>query len=518
MIIEQKENTNTSALQAPDQYGVLVADPGGKLKLARWRLQSDGYRVYYIRDLSAMESLIGRGEIQVILLSIGGPGDLQLLERINKMQGHFRVVAITAGKTEHMSKMIFAMGVRKTVSRPIDYPQLSAVVRQEIESLREQSLKKNIFDRTKKFPNIPLNIRTIYRTLLDHVKTGIVAVDAAGSIVYINRPMSELLGLDEEGAASNYFTEIFPDFSQQCELLTCSPHSSCPGPCSIRAILVEAFENREKCHRQLKVSKDGREPVVYEAKGSPIYDKTGEFTGAFVELDELANSGKLERVMAQSEKLAMVGQLAAGAAHEIKNPLTSVKGFIQLLQKELENTPKGDYINIIIAEIDRVNTIINEFLKLAKPAEPYRKQCHLRELVDDVRLLVESEAFLKHIEIEEDISVNLPLVFVDCEQIKQVLINVIRNSFEAMTKGGIITVKAFELPAERELCLQITDTGMGMDEETVNRIFVPFYTTKENGTGLGLAVSSEIMKNHGGRMEVESQVGQGTSVYLYFSY
>ncbi len=518
MIIEQNENTNTTVLQAPEQYGVLVADPGGKLKLARWRLQSDGYRVCYVRDVSTIEPLISRGEIQIVLLNIDGAGDLDLLERVVNTAGRFKVVAVTAGRTEHISKMLFAMGVKKTVTRPIDYPQLSAAVREELAGMREQNLKRNTFDRARKSLSIPLNIRTIYRTLLDNIKTGILAVDAAGNIIYVNRPVSLLLGLDEESILGKYFADVFPDSMHKCELISCKPHSSCPAPCSIRAILAKALQDRERFCQQITVSKDNEETIPCEARGNPIYDKTGEFIGAFVELDELTNPCKFEKVLARSEKLALVGQLAAGAAHEIKNPLTSVRGFIQLLQKELEGTPKGDYINIIIGEIDRVNTIINEFLKLAKPAEPHRKACNLRELFDDIRMLIESEAFLKNIDIIDDISQSLPPVMIDSEQIKQVLINVIRNSFEAMDKGGTLTVKAFNLSKDREVCLEITDTGVGMDKETVSRIFVPFYTTKENGTGLGLAVSSEIMKSHGGRMEVESQVGRGTSIYLYFRY
>jgi two-component system sensor histidine kinase AtoS len=255
-----------------------------------------------------------------------------------------------------------------------------------------------------------------------------------------------------------------------------------------------------------------------EAEAHPIFDKRGNFVGTFLFVEEIPVSRKLERVAAQSEKLAMVGQLAAGAVHEIKNPLTSVRGFIQLLQKEAEGSPKADYFNIIIGEIDRVNTIVDEFLKLAKPAKPNRRPSDLKELWEDIRVLVESEAFLHNINIKEDLLEYINPVLIDCEQIKQVLINVIRNSFEAMAGGGNLMVRLYGIEREKAVCFEITDTGVGMEEETVRRIFVPFFTTKHNGTGLGLAVSSTIMENHGGHMEVVSEIGKGTTTLIYFPY
>ncbi len=503
-MLERHVNMNTTGMMRGQPFKVLVADPGGKLKLARWRLQSDGHQVYYVKDLSMVEPLVLREEIQVILFNVCGIDDLEIIRRINTIKNKcaFEIVAITGDSSGHLLKMLSMLGVRRTVGRPIDYPQLSAVVKEELAGLKERNRRKQAFERFKKSITAPLKTGIIYKTALDQVKTGILIVDAAGHITFVNRPMSLFLKLADRNVLAAPFEQALA-------------HLSGPFHHSLLANLQTAFRNREVSSNI--VAPDGiAESLSWEIKACPIFTKKGEFIGAFVVVEDITDPRRMEKVIIQSEKLAMVGQLAAGAAHEIRNPLTSVRGFIQLLQNELAGTSKAEYINIIITEIDRVNTIVNEFLKLAKPIIPKRKTSDLRDLFEDIYLLVESEAFLKNIEINKDFPDSLPTVQIDREQIKQVLINVIRNSFEAMASSGTLTVRAFELPGLHQVCLEISDTGEGMDEETVKQIFVPFFTTKDNGTGLGLAVSSEIMKSHGGRIEVQSEVGRGTTTRLYF--
>jgi len=155
---------------------------------------------------------------------------------------------------------------------------------------------------------------------------------------------------------------------------------------------------------------------------------------------------------------------------------------------------------------------------LTKPVAPDKKDVNVKALFEDVRVLMESEAFLKNISIKEDFPGSLPAIQVDCEQIKQVLINIIRNSFEAMPEGGTIYIKASALEQGKQVCLEISDTGEGMTQETLRQMFMPFFTTKDSGTGLGLAVSQAIVESHGGRMEVISDIGKGTTTCLYLPY
>lgn len=502
-MLEYDKNVKTTGFVPVRQSGVLIADPGGKLKLARWRLQSDGHRVHYVQDLSLVESIVRNEEIQITLFNVGGVDDLESLKTINNIKGASEILVITPG-TGHLKKMISAAGVKKVISRPIDYPQLSNAVRAELDNIKERKRKRHVFERFRKAITGPLNMRVLYKNVLDQIKPGILIVDPSGKSTFINKQMSALLEIDLLNVLEKPFDELLA-------------RSSCPFSGSLLDGLTKAFSLREDSFNSI-VIEGSEDSKSWNIEAHPILAGRNEFIGAFVSAEVIAKPSKMDKGMVQSEQLAMVGQLAAGAAHEIRNPLTSVRGFIQLLQNELQGTSKGEYINIIIAEIDRVNTIVNEFLKLAKPATPKRMDCSIKDLFEDIHILIESEAFLKNIDITKDFLETLPHIQIDSEQVKQVLINIIRNSFEAMPGGGTMSVHAFELPKEREVCLEISDTGEGMDEETVKKIFEPFFTTKDNGTGLGLAVSSEIMKSNGGRMEVESRLGRGTTTHLYFPY
>jgi len=214
------------------------------------------------------------------------------------------------------------------------------------------------------------------------------------------------------------------------------------------------------------------------------------------------------------EKYAVVGQLSAGLAHEIRNPLTSIKGFIQLLQSKYNEGMDKEYIEIIINELDRVNNLVKEFLVLAKPTEPRRSQLNLHNIIKETVLLMESEAILHDIVIKQEAPVDLPLVSLDQEQIKQVFINLIHNAIEAIGSQGVIEIKAQYI--DEKIVLMIRDDGPGIPENLIPKIFNPFVTTKAEGTGLGLSVTKRIIENHGGKITLQSQIGFGTTVTIEF--
>lgn len=504
-MVWDNETDKTIDMMTAPQRTILVLDPAGKLKLARWRLQSDGHRVSYMQDFSLVEPFIKHEQMNLVLMNIDDDSDLELVERVRSSGSHVKIVAVTADTSSRFRRLLWSKGIRSTVLRPVDYPKLSAVVMEELSRAHAQKPGKNALGFFKRRICIPINFLKIfssYRAVLDQIKTAIMVLDHAGHIKFANGAMGALLRAEEDTLLNRHFKEVLKN----------------PVYGSLLLILEHSFTTFEVKRNNEVIFNFNGEPMPCEAEAYPVFDQHGEFAGVFLLVDDVSNPKRLEQVMAQSEKLALVGQLAAGAAHEIRNPLTSVRGFIQLLKNELQGTPKIEYIDIIIKEIDRVNTIINEFLKLAKPAAPKRRPTNIRELVEDVHLLVEGEAFLNNITVHNDFTDNLPDVMVDDEQIKQVLINVIRNAFEAMAEGGTLTIKAYEMPLERRVCLEITDTGVGIDGNNVRRIFEPFFTTKDNGTGLGLAVSSEIIKSHGGTLDIKSKLGHGTTVYLCLPY
>ncbi|MBT2689612.1 GHKL domain-containing protein [Bacillus sp. ISL-47] len=213
-----------------------------------------------------------------------------------------------------------------------------------------------------------------------------------------------------------------------------------------------------------------------------------------------------------SDYMSNVGKLAAGIAHEIRNPLTTVKGFIQLIKPYLIDVGKEQYAEIALEEINRANDIIYEFLNAAKPPEKKKTEVWLNKLIQEVTLLFESEAHLHNINFSIQPCDANPSVFGDNNQIKQVLVNILKNALEALQNvnrsDGMIRIYA-ETKQEKAYII-VEDNGPGMSQETVDQLFVPFYTTKSNGTGIGLSICKKIIEEHGGNIVLNSQLDTGT--------
>ena len=225
-----------------------------------------------------------------------------------------------------------------------------------------------------------------------------------------------------------------------------------------------------------------------------------------------------ERETLRLQRLSSVNQLAAGIAHEIRNPLTSIKGFIQLMAMKSGQPPAANYLAIILAEIERIEKLVNEFQMLSKPLKPTPfQQVDLAKVLDDVVLLMTSQAISKNVHLKFFVKQSSDTLFWgpesycvsgDIAQLKQVWINLVRNALEAVGKGG--KVKLTLLRQENQVVAMVKDNGPGITPEVMAKLGTAFYTTKENGTGLGLSVCYSIIHNHGGKMEVDSKPGEGT--------
>ncbi|MEK4250860.1 ATP-binding protein [Paenibacillus sp. FSL W7-1287] len=233
-------------------------------------------------------------------------------------------------------------------------------------------------------------------------------------------------------------------------------------------------------------------------------------TAILTVLRDLTERRQDEERLVRSEKLSVIGQLAAGVAHEIRNPLTALKGFTQLLRNKY--TEHSYYFDIMGTEIDRINLIVNEFMTLAKPHYSSFQFNDIVHIVQSVLSILETQAALYGVELDFQAQQDLPNVHCNENQLKQVFINVIKNAIEAMQDGGrvIITIR-FE-PLEQMLHVKIKDHGIGMPDDVQKRIGEPFLTTKEKGTGLGLMVSSRIIEEHKGTMLITSKAGEGTLI------
>ena len=217
----------------------------------------------------------------------------------------------------------------------------------------------------------------------------------------------------------------------------------------------------------------------------------------------------------QSEKLAAVGQLAAGIAHEIRNPLTSVKMIVQLLRSRFQEDEVGlESIQAILDEINRLEVIINGLLDFARPMELALKPTKVTDVVNDILKFMEPDMRHRKILLINRVDEELPAVMLDADRMKQVFMNVILNSMQAMPEGGELTI---DYRYDSENCsvqVNISDTGTGMSQEVLDHAFEPFFSTKSGGAGLGLANVKKIMEQHGGDIQIETEADRGTEVII----
>jgi signal transduction histidine kinase len=212
-----------------------------------------------------------------------------------------------------------------------------------------------------------------------------------------------------------------------------------------------------------------------------------------------------------NEKLTIIGELAAGMAHEIRNPLTSIRGFLQLIQSKYDpNAMEQEYFAIIFSELDRINDIIKEFLALAKPSQAQLQITAFDQLLAEILLLAEQEAVLHEVCFTKDIAPDMPLLCLNPDQIKQVILNITSNAFQATGRGGEVIVRSRFDDTTKQLITIVEDNGPGIPPDKLELIFEPFYTTKETGTGLGLTLSKRIIESHGGKIKVTSAINKGS--------
>jgi len=217
--------------------------------------------------------------------------------------------------------------------------------------------------------------------------------------------------------------------------------------------------------------------------------------------------------MKQTERLSALGEFSAGIAHEIRNPLTSIKTFTQLLPTEYEDPNfRKEFVDSVTREVNRINRIVNDLLDYSRPRADNRQTTDITKLVDESISSLRPIFDEHHITVKKNYNLK-PLTHIDPEQVRQVLVNLVINAVEAMPSGGTITCTIRENKGEAEI--EIADTGKGIPEDTVKQIFTPFFTTKEGGTGLGLSIVQRIVNEQGGRIEVASSRDQGTQFKLF---
>jgi len=367
--------------------------------------------------------------------------------------------------------------------------------------------------------------------VLDNMADALVVTDNQGKIRRVNRATLKLLGYKEKEILGKPVNIILDLGREKEKSSMCYPswlakkgkvhniemsYINKKGeeiPVSVSASLMRNGGGRvigtvmvaRDMRRIKQLLQATEEAVIAERK------KAQELQRAYEELQNL------QAQLVQSEKLASIGRLAAGVAHEINNPLTGVLTFTHLLLADMPcNSRQKRDLEIIIKEASRCKLITQNLLDFARQTEPQKRTVDINGLVKEVISLVENQASFQNVKIIKEFNPSLPLVLVDSNQIKQVFMNVILNAQEAMPQGGFLTISTDFSEDGKFLDIKFIDTGCGIPKKNLEKIFDPFFTTKEvgKGTGLGLAVSYGIIKSHGGDIRAYSKEGKGTTILI----
>ena len=325
-------------------------------------------------------------------------------------------------------------------------------------------------------------------TILDNISSGLLTVDMQNKIVYFNKAATEITDTARDKALNQKLKNIFPEFHEFLK------------------------ENHDERSRPEIAFEKEEQKLHLGAVASTLKDHQGNTTGQILIFQDLTKLKKMEEDMRISDKLAAVGKLAAGIAHEIRNPLASMSGSIQVLQRTLPlDEDDKKLMNIILKETERLNSLITEFLTFVRPSAIQKKKVNISKIMDEIIQTVKiNPKFQKKINISlEGESVE---GFFDPEKFKQIFWNLLLNSSQAMPEGGDIHISWKNKNSKSSI--KISDTGEGIAPEIREKIFDPFFTTKEGGTGLGLATVYKIIEAHGGQIRVESEKGKGTTFTL----
>ncbi len=339
-------------------------------------------------------------------------------------------------------------------------------------------------------------IQTYSGNILEHMTDAVIAIDREKRVTLFNNAASQLFGQSPD--------EVMNKPCQLCITGDISP-------------LVEAIEQGQTYRDIEKIIQFNDRRLITSISTSVLKNEQGEIESAFAVIKDLTEKRNLEETIRRKEKLTAMGQLASGVAHEIRNPLNAIGMISQRLGKEFE--PKSDeqeyheLTRTVVTEVRRINEIIQQFLKFARPPALDLKRTNIESLIKSVVKLTSAQAHEKGIEFALTLN-PISELMIDSNQMKQALLNIIQNSIEAIQEKGTIHIQ-YKLAYEREAIIEIADNGIGMSQETLSKIFNLYFTTKPTGTGLGLSLVHQIISQHNGRIEVESEIGKGTRFLIY---
>ncbi|OAS87490.1 MULTISPECIES: PAS domain S-box protein [Metabacillus] len=333
-----------------------------------------------------------------------------------------------------------------------------------------------------------------YKSLFENNPDAVYSLDLDGNYLSVNRATEQLLGYSAEEFLQMSYIPLIA--SEEIE--------------KTMEYFSKATSGSTQHYETIALHKNGQ-AIAVKVTNMPIIVHN-EIVGVYGIAKDISKEKRTEKMLLESEKLSAVGQLAASIAHEIRNPLTSIKGFLQLYKKSMKQI-NSEYLNIMSDELSRIEMITGELLVLAKPQAHHFHNERVEKILDDVVTLLSSQALMNNVEVKVHLE-DLPQIKCIASQLKQVFINLIKNAIEAMPDGGEITIMA-KKHTSTTIFIQFADQGSGISEELLAKIGTPFYTTKEKGTGLGMMTTLKIIHTHGGTMNISSTIGKGTIIDIY---
>lgn len=341
------------------------------------------------------------------------------------------------------------------------------------------------------------------KTFLQDVNLGVILINNEYCLVEISDMACKILGMEREEIVGKPMEDVFASVPIEYQL--------------VQRTLLDGIIVRN--HAVSWTNGLKRYDLLLDS--NVLREEDGRIVGAYLFFKDVTNLRSLEEQVQRNDRLSMIGQIAAGTAHEIRNPLTSIKGFLQLFRNSFEGRGmirEQGYVDLMLTEITRVNELLNEFLMLSKPKLAKYQQTSISHVLLNILPIIQGEAILHKVELNYIPYPNLPNVVADQELLKQVFLNICKNGIEAMNDGGgTLTVTEKVDTEERYVRIEIHDTGPGIPSYVMDKIFDPFFTTKDNGTGLGLSVCQRIIHEIGGSIRVSSK-GFGTSFTICIPY
>ena len=361
---------------------------------------------------------------------------------------------------------------------------------------QETKMKKLMRDRDRLSSKLEINLQYL-KNILHTSDSAIMMVDNDEKFIAWNKGAEQIFGYTENEVLGKSSSLLLPKGDQYANQLSkIQSESRTDG----RSMILDTERKR----------KDG-EIISVRLTVTSLQDKLGKYAGRSIIINDYSEYKRLQAQIDQSEKLAVIGQIAAGVAHEIGNPLTSISSLVQILQRRSQDQFMNEQLANIKENIDRISKIVRELVDFSRPPSYETESQDISDIIKTALGIVKYDKRVRHVNFETDLKTGLPRVNVAADQLLQVFVNILINALDAIEGNGTIAMKSdFD---NRNVSVSISDNGGGMDDATVEKIFDPFFTTKEvgRGTGLGLSVSYGIVHRFHGEIRVKSKINEGST-------